>query len=156
MTFYPHVCIHEAGHIVVLKAVLDEGPPARSVSLENPEPVGWADYTRALLTRLGAEGSTRVTAFLLGGYEALRFATTRRLLHVNSFHGLNGPDGIDCDAELIDLAVMSYGADRWSASDLARKVVERNWEPLREIAADIGRSGEVRPYELAHWLARVV
>ncbi len=139
----------------MLKAVLGEAPPERPVDLESPEPKAWADVFEALIGGERRADPTRVTAFLLGGVEALTHAAAVGASGASRFHGLNGPDGCGCDAELIDVAVMSYGADRWRASDLAREVVRRDWPVVVSLAHRICAAQRIDPAELAPLLAQV-
>ena len=141
-----HVAIHEAGHVVVLKSVLGLEPPRRPLDLDEPEPRAWMDFTRGLLGEPAAgRDPTQVAAFLFGGVEALIRATATGAFHASRFHGFNGPDGRECDAELIDLAMMSYGADRWRGADIARRVVEREWSGVLAVANLVAAAGEIDP-----------
>ena len=148
-----HVAIHEAGHAVVLRATLGLQPPRRAVDLGEPEPKAWSDFARGLLEE--GRDPTLVTAFLLGGVEALTRAVETSTVRSSRFHGLNGPDGQDSDGELVDVAVLSYGADRWSASDMARQVVAHDWATVISISGVLAATGEIDPDELQPLLARV-
>lgn len=150
-----HVALHEAGHVVALKAVLGEPPPALAVDLRQPEPRGWSEVFEALMAREPRPDPTRVTAFLLGGVEALIHGAETGFSGANRFHGLNGPDGSGCDAELIDVAVMSYGADRWRASDMARAAITRDWRIVVQLARTVAAASRIDPVELAPLLAQV-
>ena len=150
---FRHVAIHEAGHAVVLRAVLGETASARPVDMGEPEPRAWTDVFERL-ARGGAD-PTRVTAFLLGGTEALVHAAELGPIGASRYHGLNGPDGAGSDSELVDTAVMALGADRWRATDLARDAVRRSWPLVAEAARAIAASGRMDPGVLAPLLARV-
>lgn len=151
---FTHVAIHEAGHVVVLKAVLNLEAPHQLVDLAEPEPRAWSAFTRDLLGPRLAE-PTRVAAFLLGGSEALLQAVAVGQARASRFHGLNGPDGSDCDAEMLDLAVVSHGADRWRGSDMARAVVLRDWSVVLEVSRRLLRSAEIDPQALRDVLSCV-
>ena len=148
-----HVAIHEAGHVVVLRAVLGLEPPRRAVDVTDPEPKGWVAFARGLLEE--GRDPTRVTAFLLGGVEALTRGVETAAVRSSRFHGLNGPDGQDSDGELIDLAVLSYGADRWRASDIARQAVARDWATVVSVAGVLAATGVIDPDALRPLLERV-
>ena len=152
---FRHVLFHEAGHVLTLKAVLGLAPPPRPIDLGEPEPPCWNALAQELLAGPQAQDPTRVTAFLLGGVEGLAQAVRQGATQASRFHGLNGPDGSGCDAEMIDLAVVTHGADRWRACDLAREVVRGDWPLLAETAAELERTRRIDPDALAPLLARV-
>lgn len=152
---YVHVSIHEAGHIVVLKAVLGLDAPRVPLVHEEPEPRAWVEFSRSLFARTPPLDPTRIAAFLLGGAEALARGVETGISRSSLFHGLNGPDGIGCDAELLDEAVMIHGADRWRATDMAREVVTRDWELVLDVARALTRGSEIDADALAGSTSRI-
>lgn len=141
------VCVHEAGHAVVLYKVLGRIPQRITVKLDGDNPSG---ETKSGLT-LPSNGNeaTRFAAYFLAGRHAVEIAIETAVLpaETDPEYGFSKPPGLYNDSSILQ-KLQVYRPDIISANSLSRDALRAEWAKVLKLASILERDNELGLSEL--------
>jgi len=146
------ICIHEAGHAVVLKREMGKVP----VHLHYDPKTSKALTSSGLALPQNGHDATRFAAYFFGGAAAVSHAKATGDLpdSTDPMIGYAGPPGSGADLDLVR-QLGDRGADLVGARGCAEDAVRQFWDVVLRIASQLQDHSPILQPELAALLANV-